>query len=213
MNATDVPRPITILIADDHPLMRSGLAAVLGDDARFRIVGQASNGLEAVEMFRRLRPDVTLMDVQMPEMDGVEATKAICHETPGARIIVFTTYRGDVQARDAMHAGAKAYLLKSAIPTDLIEAIEAVWRGQRYVPAEVARELAEHVGDEMLSRREIEVIELIAAGNSNKRIADVLSISEETVKNHVSHVLDKLGASDRTHAVSIAYRRGILRSK
>ncbi|HEY6892552.1 MAG TPA: response regulator transcription factor [Rhodanobacteraceae bacterium] len=213
MSQSDAARPITILIADDHPLMRSGIAAVLADEPRFRIIAQATNGREALEMFRRFHPDVTLLDVQMPEMDGVEATAAICRETPSARIIVFTTYRGDIQARDAMSAGAKAYLLKSAIRTELIEAIDAVWRGQRFIPADVARELAEHIGEENLSHREIEVLQSIAGGNSNKRVADLLAISEETVKNHVKSILSKLGAKDRTHAVSIAYKRGILRPK
>jgi DNA-binding NarL/FixJ family response regulator len=206
------PSPrIRILIADDHPLMRSGIAAVLDDRARFEIVAEAGNGHEAVELFRRFQPDITLIDIQMPEMDGVEATKTICSEAPGARIIVFTTYRGDVQAREALAAGARAYLLKSAIRTELVEAIETVWRGERYLPPDVARELAEHVADRNLSHRELEVLGAIAAGHSNRRVAELLGIAEETVKNHVKNILAKLDASDRTHAVSIAYKRGILR--
>ncbi|MEO7433392.1 MAG: response regulator transcription factor [Dokdonella sp.] len=202
-----------MLIVDDHPLMRTGLAAVLEEDETLQIVGQATNGCEAVEVHRRLRPDIVLMDIQMPEMDGVAATKAICREFPDARIIVFTTYRGDVQARDALVAGAKAYLLKSAIRTELIDAIREVSSGRRYIAADVARELAEHMESESLSNRERQVIECIAAGNSNKRVGALLGISEDTVKNHVKSILGKLGALDRTHAINIAYRRGILAPK
>lgn len=204
---------VRILIVDDHPLMRTGLAAVLEEDEAFQVVGQAANGCEAVEVYRRLRPDVVLMDIQMPQMDGVSATRAICREFPEARIIVFTTYRGDVQARDALVAGAKAYLLKSAIRTELIDAIRAVCSGQRYIAADVARELAEHIEMDSLTARERQVIECISAGNSNKRVASLLGITEDTVKNHVKSILSKLGALDRTHAIDIAYRRGILPPK
>jgi two-component system, NarL family, response regulator len=209
--STAASTKIRILIADDHPLMRSGIAAVLEAAARFEVVAQAADGREAVELFRKFRPDVALMDVQMPGMDGVEATRVICSETPDARIIVFTTYRGDAQARDALAAGARAYLLKSAIRTELVDALDAVARGERYIAPDVAQELAEHVADRSLSPRELEVLEAIASGLSNKGTADAVGIAEETVKNHVKSILAKLGANDRTHAVSIAFRRGILR--
>ena len=203
-------RPITVLIVDDHPLLREGLAAVIQGERDMRIVAEASNGIEAIECFRRHRPQVTLMDLQMPEMDGVAATTAIRAEWPSALIVMLTTYRGDVQALRALKAGACGYLLKSMVRTNLLDAIRSVYAGRRYIPREIASELAAHVTDESLSAREIEVLQRIAAGSSNKAIAAQLSLSEDTVKSHIRNIMGKLSANDRTHAVTIAIRRGII---
>ena len=201
---------IRILTVDDHPLLREGIAAVLASQADMSVVGQASDGREAVENFRRLRPDVTLMDLRMPEMTGLEAIVAIRAEFPGARIIVLTTYAGDAQAAAALKAGAAGYLLKNMVRKELIETIRAVHSGKRRVPPEIATEIAEHVADDALSEREIEVLRGVAAGKSNKLIAAELDISEGTVKTHMKSILPKLDATDRTHAVMIALKRGIL---
>ena len=208
---TEIERkPIRVLIVDDHPLLREGLAAVIQGEPDMLLVGEASTGVEAVECFRRLRPDVTLMDLQMPEMDGVAATAAIRMERSDARIVMLTTYRGDAQALRALKAGASGYLLKSMIRTDLLVAIRSVHAGHRHIPREVAAELAAHVTDDALSPRELEVLQCVAAGNSNRRVATQLALSEDTVKAHMKNIMSKLGANDRTHAVTIALKRGII---
>jgi DNA-binding NarL/FixJ family response regulator len=202
--------PIRVLCVDDHPLLREGIAALLASQPDMILVGEASNGREAIEQFRKHRPDVTLMDLQMPEMNGVDAMISICGEFPGARIIVLTTYKGDVQVLRALKAGARAYLLKGLLRKELLETIRLVHAGQKRMPSEVATELAEHATDDALSLREIEVLRLVSSGNANKEIAAQLSITEETVKGHIKNILAKLGANDRTHAVTIGLKRGII---
>jgi len=204
------PSLIRVLAVDDHPMLREGIAALLGSQSDMKLVAEASTGREALEQFRKHRPDLTLMDLQMPDMDGVEAMAAICSEFPQARIIVLTTYRGDVQVLRALKAGARAYLLKSLLRKELLDTIRAVHAGQKRIPSEVAAELADHAIDDALTSREIDVLRLIAGGNANKLIADQLLITEDTVKGHVKNILSKLGASDRTHAVTIALKRGII---
>jgi len=202
--------PIRILCVDDHPLLREGVTALLAGQPDMTLIAEASNGREAIEQFRKHRPDVTLMDLQMPGMNGVDAIIAICAEFPTARIIVLTTYTGDVQVMRALKAGARAYLLKGLLRKELLESIRLVHAGQKRIPPEVATELAEHATDDSLSSREIEVLRLISGGNANKEIAAQLSITEETVKGHVKNILAKLGANDRTHAVTIGLKRGII---
>ena len=204
------PSLIRILAVDDHPMLREGIAALVASQSDMKLVGEASNGREALEQFRKHRPDLTLMDLQMPDMDGIEAMVAICSEFPEARIIVLTTYKGDIQVLRALKAGARAYLLKGLLRKELLETIRAVHAGQKRIPPEVAAELADHAIDDALTSREIDVLRLIAGGNANKLVADRLSITEETVKGHVKNILSKLGASDRTHAVTIALKRGII---
>jgi DNA-binding NarL/FixJ family response regulator len=208
MNTTQMP--IRVLSVDDHPLLREGVASLLAGQSDLRLVAEASNGREAVEQFRAHRPDVTLMDLQMPEMNGVEAMTAIRAECPYARIIVLTTYVGDAQVLRALEAGAQAYLLKSDLRKELPDTIRLVHAGYKRIASEVATTLAEHAADEVLSPREIEVLKLIAGGNANKMIADRLCITEETVKGHVKNILAKLAANDRTHAVTIGLKRGII---
>jgi len=195
---------------DDHALIRDGVGALIANQKDMRLVGEASNGREALEQFRSHRPDVTLMDLQMPEMNGIDALIAVRSEFPEARIIVLTTYAGDALCKRAMKAGAQAYILKGNVRKDLLDTIRAVRAGKKILHPEVAAELATHAADDALSEREIEVLSLIAAGNSNKLVADQLAISEDTVKGHVKSILSKLGVNDRTHAVTAALKRGII---
>ena len=209
MNTLRNARAIRILTVDDHQLLREGIAAVLEGQPDMLLIGEASNGREAIESFRQHRPDVTLMDLRMPDMSGIEAITAIRAEFPNARIIVLTTYAGDVQAAGALKAGASGYLLKNLVRKELLETIRVVHAGKRRVPPEIATEIAEHVADDALTEREIQVLRRVAAGKSNKVIAAELDISEGTVKTHMKSILPKLDASDRTHAVMIALKRGI----
>jgi DNA-binding NarL/FixJ family response regulator len=204
------PSLIRILAVDDHPMLLEGIAALVASQPDMKLVAEASTGREALEQFRKHRPDLTLMDLQMPDMDGIEAMVAICSEFPEARIIVLTTYKGDVQVLRALKAGARAYLLKSLLRKELLETIRAVHGGQKRILPEVATEVAEHALDSTLTSREVDVLRLIAGGSANKLVADQLSITEETVKSHVKNILSKLGANDRTHAVTIALKRGII---
>jgi DNA-binding NarL/FixJ family response regulator len=201
---------IRILAVDDHPLVRKGIVGLVADEPDMTTVAEASNGREAIQQFRIHRPDVTLMDLQMPEMNGLDAIIAIRGEFPEARIIVLTTYTGDVQVLRALKAGARAYMLKTLLHKELLETIRAIHGGKRTVSPEVSCELAEHATDDALTPGEISVLHLIAEGNANKQIADRLSIAEETVKGRVKNILSKLGANDRTHAAIIGLRRGII---
>ena len=201
---------IRVLVVDDHPLFRAGVAALLASQPDMQLVAEGSNGREAVLQFRTHRPDVTLMDLQMPEMNGLEATIAIRADVPDARVIVLTTYVGDVQVLRALQAGARAYLLKTSVDTELLATIRGVHAGKKMLSAEASHQIAEHATDESLTPAEIEVLRLIAGGNANKQIAARLSISEETVKSRVKNILSKLGASDRTHAAMIGLKRGII---
>jgi DNA-binding NarL/FixJ family response regulator len=201
---------MNVLIVDDHPLLRAGIAAVIGGEADMTLVGEASNGREAVERYRALRPDVTVMDLQMPELDGITATATILEEWPDARVIMLSTYRGDTQAYRALKAGACGYMLKSTVRTDLLNALRTVHAGRRHIPPEIAAELAEHMVESSLSSRELEVLKRVAAGNSNRAVASLMYLSEDTVKSHMKNISSKLGANDRTHAVMIAVKRGII---
>ena len=201
--------PIRVLAVDDHAVLREGIRSLIEMEADMQLVAEACDGREAVEQFRKHRPDVTLMDLQMPAMNGIDAIVAIRGEFAQARIIVLTTYAGDVQVLRALKAGARAYLLKGLLRKELLETIRAVHAGQKRLPVEVASEIADHAIDDSLSSREIHILRLIAAGNANKEIGAQLSITEETVKGHVKSILAKLGANDRTHAVTIGLKRGI----
>lgn len=209
-DAAPPPRPITVLLADDHPLMRAGLADAIASQPDMRVVAEAGNGREAVAQFHAVRPDVTVMDIMMPEMCGVLALQEIRRDFPQARVLMLTTFKGDVQILRAVQGGAAGFLLKSTLRTELLETIRAVHAGQRRIPPDIAMELAQHLGQGTLSPRETEVLNCAAGGQSNKRIALQLAISEETVKAHMKNVLSKLGARDRTHAVTIALKRGII---
>src|ERR1700733_37784 len=204
------PSLIRILAVDDHPMLREGIASLVASQSDMELVAEASTGREALEQFRNHRPDLTLMDLQMPDMDGIEAMVAIRDEFPQARIIVLTTYKGDVQVLRALKAGARAYLLKGLLRKELLETIRAVYAGQKRIPPEVAAVLADHAVDEALTARESDLLRLIARGNANKLIGDQLSITEETVKVYVKNILSKLGARDRTPAVTVALTRGII---
>ena len=201
---------IRILSVDDHPLLREGIAALIENQADMQLVAEASNGREALDQFRKHRPDITLMDLQMPEMSGIDAMSSIRGEFPDARIIVLTTHAGDFQVSRALKAGARAYLLKGSLRKELLDTIRAVHAGHKRLSPEVAAEIAEHAIDDALTPREIDVLRLVARGNANKEIAAQLSLTEETVKSHIRNMLAKLGANDRTHAVAIGLRRGII---
>lgn len=203
-------KSIRILVVDDHPLLREGIAALIDDQGDMKIVAEASSGHEAIEQFRKHKPDITLMDLQMPDGNGIDAMISVRSEFPHARFIVLTTYSGDVQVSRALKAGARGFLLKSLLRKELLDTIRAVHAGQKRIASDVAAQLADHLADDPLTPREIEVLRLVAAGNANKLIADQLSITEETVKGHVKNILSKLGANDRTHAVTIALKRGII---
>jgi DNA-binding NarL/FixJ family response regulator len=207
---SDDAKQIRILTVDDHPVLRQGIAALIADELDMTVVGEATNGREAIQQFRAHHPDVTLMDLQMPEMNGLDAMIAIRAEFPEARIIVLTTYTGDVQARRAIQAGARAYLLKNSLHKELLDTIRAVHAGRKNLSPEVSFELAEHSAEDALSPLEVRVLRLIAEGNSNKEIAALHSVTEDSVKGHVRNILSKLNANDRTHAAMIGIKRGII---
>ena len=204
------PNTIHVLVVDDHPVVRQGLVAMLEEAPDILVVGQAANGRGALAVFRQQQPDVTLMDLRMPEMDGVTAITAICAEFPAARIIVLTTYDGDEDIYQGLRSGAKGYLLKDADPEELLAAIRAVYKGQKYIPPEVGAKLLERIASPELSERELEVLQLIAMGKSTQAISKALHITERTVNFHINHILSKLGVEDRTQAVILALRRGIV---
>ena len=201
---------IRILCVDDHPLMREGITAVIQNEPDMLVIGEASNGQEALQAFRKHRPDITLMDLRLPDMSGIDALIAIRAEYAAARVIMLTTFEGDAEIQRALQAGAQGYMLKSMPRKRLVEMIRKVHAGAKSIPTEIAAHLAEHLGDEFLTRREVDVLQKMAGGNRNRDIAEQLFISEETVKGHVKHIMEKLRASDRTEAVAIAVRRGII---
>ena len=201
---------IRVLCVDDHPLLREGIAAIIGNQPDMLLLAEASTGCEAIQKYREHQPDVTLMDLRLPDMSGIDSLIAIRAEFPDARVIIVTTYEGDVEIQRALGAGARGYMLKSMPPRDLVEGIRSVHAGKKRIPQEVANQVAEHLGEETLSEREVEVLRRVAGGNRNRDIAEQLFISEETVKVHIKHIMEKLYASDRTQAVAIAVRRGII---
>jgi len=202
---------IRVLCVDDHPLLREGIAAIISNQPDMLLLAQASTGCEAIQKYREHQPDVTLMDLRLPDMSGIDSLIAIRAEFPDARVIIVTTYEGDVEIQRALGAGARGYMLKSMPPRDLVEGIRSVHAGKKRIPQEVANQVAEHLGEETLSEREVEVLRRVAGGNRNRDIAEQLFISEETVKVHIKHIMEKLYASDRTQAVAIAVRRGIIK--
>ena len=202
--------PIRVFSVDDHPLLREGIAAIINNQPDMSMVAQASNGCEAIEMFRRHEPDITLMDLRLPDMSGIDALIAIRAEFPDARVVMLTTFEGDVEIQRALKAGARGYLLKSTPPKELLDTLRRVHAGKKGIPQRIAAHLAEHISDEALTEREVVVLRHVAEGNRNRDIAEKLFISEETVKVHIKHIMDKLGAADRTQAVAIALRRGII---
>ena len=207
---TKSPDRIRILIVDDHPLVREGICSLVEKQEDMLIVAEASNGKEALQTFQQHLPDITLMDLRLPGMDGIDVMTAILAEAPDAKVIVLTTFSGDAQILRALKAGARAYLLKDLLRKELLEAIRTVQAGRKRIPPEIAAQIAEHASDTTLTPREIEVLQLIATGNPNKLVADKLSVTEDTIKMHVKSILSKLGANDRTHAVTIALKRGIM---
>jgi DNA-binding NarL/FixJ family response regulator len=201
---------IRVFSVDDHPLLREGIAAIINSQSDMTMVAQAATGREAIQLFREHRPDVTLMDLRMPDLSGIDAMSAILAEFPDARIVMLTTFEGDVEIQRSLAGGARGYLLKNSPPKELVEAVRQVHAGRKRIPHEIAAQLADHIADEPLTGREIDVLQHVAGGNRNKDIAQQLSISEETVKVHVKHIMEKLGATDRTAAVAIGVRRGII---
>ncbi|MGD0296291.1 MAG: response regulator transcription factor [Bryobacteraceae bacterium] len=206
---TDQAR-IRILSVDDHPLLREGIAAIINSQEDMALVWEASTGAEAIQQFRANQPDVTLMDLRLPDVSGIDAMIAIRAEFPEARIIMLTTFEGDVEIQRALEAGARGYLSKNMLPSELVQIVRQVHAGKKSIPTEIAAQLAEHMSDDSLTAREVEVLQQIAGGNRNRDIAEMLNISEETVKVHIKHIMDKLGAKDRTQAVGIGVRRGII---
>jgi DNA-binding NarL/FixJ family response regulator len=204
------PPQIRVLSVDDHPLLREGIAMIINSQQDMTMIAQASNAAEAIRHYRDYRPDVTLMDLRLPDLSGIDAMIAIRAEFPEARIIMLTTFEGDVEIKRALEAGARGYLLKNMPPNELVQVVRQVHSGKKRIPAEVAAQLADHMSDESLTPREIEVLSHIAGGNRNRDIGERLFISEETVKVHIKHIMDKLGAKDRTQAITIAARRGII---
>ena len=202
--------PIRVLSVDDHPLLREGIAALVNSQPDMSLVAQAANGAEAIQIFRQQQPDVTLLDLRLPDMSGIDILIAIRSEFPEARVIMLTTFEGDVEIQRALQAGARGYLLKNMPPSELLDVIRQVHDGKKRIPPEIASQLFEHMSDEVLTEREIEVLREVADGNRNREIAERLFISEETVKVHIKHIMEKLGAADRTQAVAIGLRRGII---